>query len=189
MQPVQQPANTNPAPPAPPAPPLPLTRRRQQYMDILEDMFRSRTLFFREPRPALDQTTFLYSEATGMQLLWNVMYPDVALYPPVQQTIQQINITFPDNVWDPVEVRATNDEVEEALLPAEPTDHACVICQEDLTSDVVKLRNCNHCYHNSCIRTWFESSVYCPTCRNDIRTSLQDTTTEDGGSDDGADSE
>ena len=172
----------------PPQPaPQPDPRRQQQYLDILEDVFRSRTLFFREPRSEIERTSFFYTETAGMQLLWHMIYPEV-VRPILQPTIQQINITFPDNVWDPVEVRASPEQIEESILPAEVSENRCAICQEELTSESVKLRNCNHCYHNSCIRTWFETSVYCPTCRNDIRTSPEDTTNaEDGSTDDWTD--
>ena len=47
----------------------------------------------------------------------------------------------------------------------------CAICQEiiESTANCRRLRTCQHVYHQSCIDTWFQESVFCPTCRSDIR--------------------
>ncbi len=47
----------------------------------------------------------------------------------------------------------------------------CTICQESIeaTARCRRLRACQHTYHQSCIDTWFQESIHCPTCRHDIR--------------------
>jgi len=49
-------------------------------------------------------------------------------------------------------------------------DDICTICQDNIQSgDVRRITRCNHYFHQTCIDTWFQESVYCPTCRHDIR--------------------
>lgn len=47
----------------------------------------------------------------------------------------------------------------------------CAICQDSIAAADTcrRLRHCNHTYHQVCIDQWFLRSVYCPTCRHDIR--------------------
>jgi hypothetical protein len=47
----------------------------------------------------------------------------------------------------------------------------CAICQDTIvpTATVRRLRACQHSYHVGCIDQWFERSVFCPTCRHDVR--------------------
>lgn len=47
----------------------------------------------------------------------------------------------------------------------------CAICQDTISANanVRRLRACQHPYHTGCIDQWFERSVFCPTCRHDIR--------------------
>lgn len=43
----------------------------------------------------------------------------------------------------------------------------CAIClaEFDQSDKVRRLPNCHHCFHVSCIDTWFSSHSSCPTCR------------------------
>ena len=45
----------------------------------------------------------------------------------------------------------------------------CSICYNDYHDDknAVKLK-CDHIFHNSCIKTWFENSGTCPICRSNV---------------------
>jgi len=47
----------------------------------------------------------------------------------------------------------------------------CSICQDAIiTTDTCRILNpCSHVYHKACIDQWFLRSVFCPTCRHDIR--------------------
>jgi hypothetical protein len=40
-----------------------------------------------------------------------------------------------------------------------------------LTDSCRILNSCQHVYHRGCIDTWFERSVFCPSCRHDVRDS------------------
>lgn len=45
-------------------------------------------------------------------------------------------------------------------------DTTCVICFDDFQEDdELRVLQCNHYFHDACIRTWFERSVSCPICR------------------------
>ncbi|KAL3872933.1 hypothetical protein ACJMK2_036105 [Sinanodonta woodiana] len=56
------------------------------------------------------------------------------------------------------------DATEEDL---QSTDRVCIICREDMIRDSKKLP-CNHIFHTSCLRSWFQRQQTCPTCRMDI---------------------
>ena len=43
----------------------------------------------------------------------------------------------------------------------------CIICREEMTAGCKKLP-CNHIFHTSCLRSWFQRQQICPTCRMDV---------------------
>ena len=47
----------------------------------------------------------------------------------------------------------------------------CTICQDSVvpTDLCRRLNACQHVYHKSCIDEWFTRSVFCPSCRHDVR--------------------
>lgn len=50
-------------------------------------------------------------------------------------------------------------------------DATCTICQDTIIhSDICRrLTACGHVYHKVCIDQWFNRSVFCPSCRHDVR--------------------
>ena len=56
------------------------------------------------------------------------------------------------------------DATEEDLASG---DNVCIICREDMVSGCKKLP-CNHIFHTSCLRSWFQRQQICPTCRMDV---------------------
>lgn len=48
------------------------------------------------------------------------------------------------------------------------TDNVCIICREEMRSGQAKKLPCNHIFHASCLRSWFQRQQTCPTCRLDI---------------------
>ena len=75
-------------------------------------------------------------------------------------------ISFIDNesFWEPVKVGYKN--VKE--LPDDVTQDTCVICTEQHLN-FKSLICCNQKMCNGCCYQWFESSVKCPYCFQDIR--------------------
>ena len=52
-------------------------------------------------------------------------------------------------------------------------DNVCIICREEMATDCKRLP-CNHVFHISCLRSWFQRQQTCPTCRmNILRATMQ----------------
>ena len=46
----------------------------------------------------------------------------------------------------------------------------CGTCLEEYDeNDEMTVLKCGHSYHENCIVPWLKMSVYCPTCRQDLR--------------------
>ena len=87
--------------------------------------------------------------------------------------------TLPPNLLTPVIVRPSHDIIQqsttlETIQEPLPTG-ICVICQEEyaIGNAVRRIRHCQHFFHNDCIMQHFDSSVRCPTCRHDVRDSVE----------------
>jgi E3 ubiquitin-protein ligase synoviolin len=54
------------------------------------------------------------------------------------------------------------------------SDTICIICREEMTSpndspvQQIKKLPCDHIFHKSCLRSWFQRQQTCPTCRTSI---------------------
>lgn len=127
---------------------------------------RSRVDFFRRFHSERTTEHFLQNESQIISLIASER--NAAL-------LRNINISLMplSGFFDPVTVSASDTQISASLLPS--TGHiegSCAICLEDFADggDHVRLRNCNHCFHRNCARSWYHMSVYCPVCRNDIRT-------------------
>merc|ERR1712018_614909 len=48
------------------------------------------------------------------------------------------------------------------------TDNVCIICREEMLAPSTKKLPCNHIFHKSCLRSWFQRQQTCPTCRLDV---------------------
>ena len=89
-----------------------------------------------------------------------------------------LSLNIPTNFMDPVVVRPSAEQITAAtesvaqILP----DTSCPICQDALTSNAVRIRHCNHTYHQSCLDSWFTMSPRCPVCRYDVRGGQTDQT-------------
>lgn len=48
-------------------------------------------------------------------------------------------------------------------------NHECSICLDVINDDsIIKLINCNHCFHKTCIAEWTKINNTCPLCRKNI---------------------
>eukprot|EP00058_Branchiostoma_floridae_P024686 XP_002610176.1 hypothetical protein BRAFLDRAFT_121543 [Branchiostoma floridae] len=68
-----------------------------------------------------------------------------------RRAIRNMNTLYPD---------ATPEELAQA-------DNVCIICREEMVTASKKLP-CNHIFHTSCLRSWFQRQQTCPTCRMDV---------------------
>lgn len=76
----------------------------------------------------------------------------------------------------PVVVRPTPEQINNHTILTrsfQTQDDNCAICQDPIEMDQMMriISHCTHRFHQTCIDTWFESHVTCPTCRHDIRES------------------
>ena len=133
--------------------------------EILRELAYARTHFFRNPQlyRRRDQITtrFLETENTYLEVLGRIRRAPVTITFP---------INIPSSFMDAVPVTPTAQQVSDELLPYEGSSQpTCSICQDSISSDGVRLRGCQHVYHQACIRAWFGASARCPVCRRDIR--------------------
>ncbi|CAG2117171.1 unnamed protein product [Medioppia subpectinata] len=70
-----------------------------------------------------------------------------------RRAIRNMNTLYPD---------ATPEELQ-------TVDNVCIICREEMTGNgSAKRLPCNHIFHVSCLRSWFQRQQTCPTCRMDV---------------------
>ena len=130
-------------------------------------MLRSRADFFRRYRTDRNIASFLSNESRLISLINAEQSTNI---------LRNISISLSPALggfFEPVTVAPTAAHITAAFTTPSPRpDGSCPICQEnfDDTSPLIRLRNCNHCFHSDCAHTWYRMSVYCPVCRNDIRT-------------------
>lgn len=74
-----------------------------------------------------------------------------------RRAIRNMNTLYPD---------ATVEELAAA-------DNVCIICREEMQAGAKKLP-CNHIFHVSCLRSWFQRHQTCPTCRLNVLRSTPD---------------
>ncbi|XP_078393412.1 E3 ubiquitin-protein ligase synoviolin [Cetorhinus maximus] len=68
-----------------------------------------------------------------------------------RRAIRNMNTLYPD---------ASPEELQQ-------TDNVCIICREEMVTGAKRLP-CNHIFHTSCLRSWFQRQQTCPTCRMDV---------------------
>ncbi|XP_054154407.1 E3 ubiquitin-protein ligase synoviolin B-like [Oppia nitens] len=70
-----------------------------------------------------------------------------------RRAIRNMNTLYPD---------ATSEDLQSS-------DNVCIICREEMTGNgSAKKLPCNHMFHISCLRSWFQRQQTCPTCRMDV---------------------
>ena len=80
------------------------------------------------------------------------------------------SFSAPVAVTPSAEVIGNNTEIINASnIPL--TQNTCTVCQDLMRhpEECRRLRPCQHSFHKGCIDEWFRRSVFCPTCRHDIR--------------------
>ncbi|KAG7329308.1 hypothetical protein KOW79_007482 [Hemibagrus wyckioides] len=77
-----------------------------------------------------------------------------------RRAIRNMNTLYPD---------ATPEDLQ-------ASDNVCIICREEMVTGAKKLP-CNHIFHSSCLRSWFQRQQTCPTCRMDVLRASQPNTT------------
>lgn len=87
---------------------------------------------------------------------------------PMYYTMRSFKKAFNDVILSRRAIRNMNtlypDATPEELAAA---DNVCIICREEMVTASKKLP-CNHIFHTSCLRSWFQRQQTCPTCRLNI---------------------
>lgn len=83
-------------------------------------------------------------------------------------TFRNVSDLIP-SFMDPVPVVPTATQISSSVQDCDATQTACAVCQEIISSDACRIRQCGHFYHRTCIVNWLSMSVRCPVCRFDIR--------------------
>jgi hypothetical protein len=81
---------------------------------------------------------------------------------------------FSFNNLSPVVVRPSQQQIQNATqqITSNQTSHViCPITQEafDESTQILRIRHCQHCFSREALLNWFDRSVLCPVCRYDIR--------------------
>ena len=138
-------------------------------LNSLQDLINGRNVFFRRSifqfrtmREPIVQS-FLDNERQILSMLSATLHN-------IHPIVMNIPIQTHANFFDPIPVLASAEEIDDALESLEDSPNlSCAVCQDALASSAVRLRHCQHHFHSSCIRQWFQTSVRCPVCRHDIR--------------------
>lgn len=145
----------------------------QDVMELLMLLARGRNEFFSNenirllnyPARTGIMSRYMNSEAFMLELV-NRLYTN-HLYSGVANAV--LSLAMPARFNDPVVVAPSQLQINAALENHDNPDSPCAICQEAITSNGVRIRQCMHSYHRACISNWFSMSVRCPVCRHDIR--------------------
>jgi hypothetical protein len=100
------------------------------------------------------------------------LVPDLGLGPQGPRAPADIWASFntPVVVAPTPEIISANTEIID-VSGASLTQNICTVCQDAMRSPDIcrRLRPCQHSFHRACIDEWFRRSVFCPSCRHDIR--------------------
>ena len=79
------------------------------------------------------------------------------------------------------QIEATTEIIPYSDIPEIDRIEECPISRETFTetSAVMRIRHCRHYFAPESLRTWFNSSVRCPICRHDIRSTLSENLAND----------
>jgi len=87
---------------------------------------------------------------------------------PMYLTIREFKKALSDVVLSRRAIRNMNTLYPDATVEdLSATDNVCIICREEMHLMCKKLP-CNHIFHTSCLRSWFQRQQTCPTCRMDV---------------------
>lgn len=145
-------------------------------LNIFEALVQSRSTFFSPTNIRAYQydtratiaSRFLQNELSLINSV-NSIYNTTSQLRAAATTLISMYNTAPLRFAEPITVTPSNAQIEASLVPAENVTSNCAICQDSITSDGVRIRQCGHSHHRTCLNNWFTMSVRCPVCRHDIR--------------------
>ncbi|CAD8111431.1 unnamed protein product [Paramecium primaurelia] len=132
-------------------------RRQQQFKDAYE---RVQEIKKRIHKTQIQQPRFPWQ----FMFLYNI-YMNLNLKQLPQQIPQNLRIVKPrkpKNWFDDIPILVGVDEITQ--------EEICAICLQEINDkDLIKILQCNHYFHNQCIKEWLIIKAECPTCRDKIQ--------------------
>lgn len=129
-----------------------------------------------QPSPFVEATIPLRSQRSESDILSSIASVNLLLSLMQPELVSPLRTQGGRDAWAaPVIVSPSREIIEantEILLGSDlPSGTVCSVCQDAIsaTESCRKLRVCQHVYHRVCIDQWFSRSVFCPSCRHDIR--------------------
>ncbi|XP_014254219.1 E3 ubiquitin-protein ligase synoviolin B-like [Cimex lectularius] len=86
---------------------------------------------------------------------------------PFYQTLRDFKKTLRDVIMSRRALKNLSSLYPDATAEELAREEVCIICREDLRSNAKKLP-CNHVFHTSCLRSWFQRQQTCPICRFNV---------------------
>lgn len=86
---------------------------------------------------------------------------------PMYLSMRQFKKAVTDAIMSRRAIRNMNTLYPDATPEDLQRDNVCIICREEMVTGAKKLP-CNHIFHSSCLRSWFQRQQTCPTCRMDV---------------------
>jgi hypothetical protein len=129
----------------------------------------------RTTAPIVPQADDVFTNINAANLLLGLLGAGADLTPPARGGVIRPGADIWTQFRQPVLVRPSAAVIASATERLSGNDLAagtvCAICQDTIAGNAQarRLRACQHSYHVGCIDQWFERSVYCPTCRHDVR--------------------
>ena len=148
-------------------------------LELLSSLVEGRNDFFAQTMNRLRPQTrdaimsrFLMNEISYLELI-NRLHAS-AVRRAAATTLLTMN--FPANFLDPIIVVPTPQQIQANIetLETVPPNTNCAICQDAVTSNASRVRQCGHVYHSACLTSWLTMSVRCPVCRHDVRQAAQE---------------
>ena len=122
-----------------------------------ENRFNGLNLFLSSEKLYIELIDRIHREQTRQNLVTNII--TWTANPP----------QVPANFTSVVRVIPSPDQIQSSVELIPTSQANCAICQDAITSDASRIRQCGHEYHRACLTSWFTLSVRCPICRHDIR--------------------
>ena len=155
----------------------------ERLLELMESLIEGRNDFFNRAygqtnhanRPSI-MSRFMLNEMCYLEMLNRIYHT----YNRAQLTNAVMTFTMPQNFLDPVPIAPTSQQIRNSLTDIGSSTTNCAVCQENVSSDGVRIRQCGHDFHRTCIVSWFSLSPRCPVCRHDIRQEVPATQTPSG---------
>lgn len=89
----------------------------------------------------------------------------------LQQPLQDVVVYPTPEQIDRASSLVPHREIEESVTCAICQGHSPSSSATEASPQWRKITACEHMFHKDCIDTWFQTSSFCPICRDDIRDS------------------